>query len=221
MTTKLKILAFLTSALVVLDQLTKLWTVRSLRYSGPPLPAPSPFSLQGPMEGLAAWGHTARNPEELTLIPGFLSLIHAQNPGAAMGLALGFEYRLPMFYMFTAVAVFVLLKMFRELEPGDRFQSTTIALILSGAVGNLLDRLHKSTVTDFIKVYTEWPPLETWLVKTFRTNEWPTFNVADAAIVVGVGLYLVHYLFFEKDKAEAAGDPGHNPLDEREKPVAP
>jgi signal peptidase II len=218
MTLKTKILVFLTSALVAADQLTKLWTVRELRYSGPPLPAPSPFSLQGPLEGLKAWGHSGANPEEITVIPGFLSFIHAQNPGAAMGLALGFEYRLPMFYAFTAVAVYVLVKMYRELEANDRFQTVTIALILSGALGNLVDRLHKSTVTDFIKVYTEYPPLESWLVATFRTNEWPTFNVADAAIVVGVGLYLVHYLFFEKDKPEVAGEAGKSPLDETATP---
>ncbi|MFZ5480915.1 MAG: signal peptidase II [Myxococcota bacterium] len=214
MTTKLKILVFLTSALVVLDQLTKLWTVRALRYSGPPLPGESPFSLQGPMEGLKAWGHSSGSPEEIAVVPGFLSFIHAQNPGAAMGLAVGFEWRLPMFYGFTIVATWVLLKMYRELEPGDRFQSVTIALILSGALGNLIDRVHKSTVTDFIKVYTEYAPLKAWLVSTFRTNEWPTFNVADAAIVVGVALYLVHYLFFEKDKADAAGDAGRSPLEE-------
>lgn len=183
MPTKTKIVLFLTSFLVLLDQVTKFWVYYNLELGR----------------------------DEITVIPGFLSIIHAQNPGAAMGMLVNFEYRMIVFYAFTVIAVGVLWSMFKEIADDDRFQSATIALILSGAVGNVIDRIHKQTVTDFIKVYTEWPPLEQWLVKQFHTNEWPTFNVADAAIVVGVGMYLIHYLVFEKDKD--GEDPGRAPVD--------
>ena len=182
---KHKIVAILTPLLVLVDQLTKIWVVQNLRYQR----------------------------DEIEVIPGFLSIIHAQNPGAAMGMLVDFEHRMWVFLAFTVVAVAVLFNMLKQIGDDDRFQSVTIALILSGAVGNAIDRVHKQTVTDFIKVYTEYPPLKTWLVDTFRTSEWPTFNVADAAIVVGVALYLLHYLLFERDK-EGHEELGANPLDE-------
>jgi signal peptidase II len=200
MSTKLKILVGLTTSLVLGDQLSKVWVVRSLRYSGPRLPEPNPLSLQGPLDGLQALGHSNANPVEMPLISGFLSFIHAQNPGAAMGMFNGFEYRLVVFYVFTAVALGVLVNMYKQLPDNDRLQSTTIALILSGAVGNFIDRVHKSTVTDFVRVYTENEAAVAWLRSYGLPAEYPTWNVADACIVVGVALYLLHYLFFERDK---------------------
>ncbi len=207
MSTKLKILAILTPLLVLADQLTKLWTVRALRYSGQSLPTAT-------WDAIRSLGYDPKSPDEIHIIPGFLSFIHAQNPGAAMGMMHGFQGRLIVFAVFTVVAVGVLVGMYRQLPPEDRFQSATIAFILSGAVGNAIDRAHKATVTDFVRVYTEWPPLADLLRKTpLRSAEWPTFNVADAAIVVGVGMYLVHYLLFERDKPVAAEEVGKSPID--------
>ncbi|MDP2311993.1 MAG: signal peptidase II [Pseudomonadota bacterium] len=207
MSIKLKILTILTTVLVIVDQLTKLWTVRALRYSGQNLPAHT-------WDGIKQLGYDPANPEEISIIPGFLSFIHAQNPGAAMGMLVTFEHRMWVFLAFTIVAVGVLISMYRQLPDNDRFQSATIALILSGAVGNAIDRVHKQTVTDFIRVYTDAPAAKAWLLDTFRTAEWPTFNIADAAIVVGVGMYLVQYLVFERDKD--IGNAGKSPLDEPE-----
>jgi signal peptidase II len=209
MSTKLKIVAFLTPLLVLVDQLSKLWTVRALRYSGQNLPAQT-------WEALKGLGYDAKNPDEIQIIPGFLSLIHAQNPGAAMGMLNGYEYRLIVFLVFTVAATAVLLNMYRQLPADDRFQSATIALILSGAVGNAIDRIHKQTVTDFIRVYTENPSMKAWLVDHFHTAEWPTFNIADSTIVIGVAMYLLRYLFL-KDKE--SGDAGKNPLEKDEKPA--
>lgn len=217
MTLKLKILAFLTPALLLLDQVSKVWVVNSFRYSGQPLPGKSPFSLMSPQGGLEMQGLSPANPEEMDIIPGFLSFIHTQNPGAAMGLMLGVEYRLPIFYAFTVVAVVVLLNMYKQLADDDKMQTITISLILSGALGNFIDRIHKSTVTDFVRVYTDHPPLKKWLIENFRTAEYPTWNVADAAIVVGVALYLIHYLFFERDRE--IKDAGKSPLEDE--PTAP
>lgn len=215
MTTKLKILVFLTSALVLIDQITKVWTVAALRYSGSPLPGKNPLSIQSPWDGLNALGHSAENPREIEIIDGFLSFVHRQNPGAAIGLLDGYEGRLVVFYVFTAIATGVLLNMYKQLADDDKFQSVTIALILSGAFGNFIDRLHKSTVTDMVKVYTENPGIVQWLADKGLPNEYPTWNVADAAIVVGVAFYLIQYLVFERDKGDV-GDAGKNPLDREE-----
>jgi signal peptidase II len=70
-----------------------------------------------------------------------------------------------------------------------------LALILGGAIGNLYDRIVYERVRDFIDVWPglAWPSQRSWLY------HWPTFNVADVAIVVGVAGLMVSSLFFSKD----------------------
>lgn len=189
MSPKLKTFLLVSIASLVLDQATKIWVVQNL----------------------------ALHRDEIQVIPGFLSIIHAQNPNAAMGLgaSLPTSVRFLVFGAFTVIALGVLLEMFRQLPRTDRLQSTTVGLIFSGAVGNAIDRIHKQSVTDFIRVYTENPAAKKWLVETAGTAEWPTFNIADAAIVVGVAIYMLGY-FFEKD--ETTGNAGASPLDREDKP---
>jgi len=173
---KYVVFVLVTVALVVLDQVTKLSVVAHLR----------------------------QGRDEIKIIPGFLSFIHAENPGAALGLLGDREpnTRLLIFGVFTLVAAAVLIHMLWQLPRSDKFQSAMLGLIFSGAIGNAIDRVDKHTVTDFIKVYTDSPSIRAWLVSHFGTNEYPTFNVADAAIVVGVALFLLYYLFLDdaKDK---------------------
>lgn len=166
---------FLVTALgVALDQLTKAWIVANVElYRG-----------------------------EIPILPGFLSLVHAQNPGAAMGMLQDFEYRFVLFGVFTVIAVVVILDFFRRLPRDEAFLAGTLGLILSGAIGNAIDRVRQQYVTDFIRVYTEHPPLKSWLIERFGTNEWPSFNVADSALVVGVCLFLVHFLIADDREQE-------------------
>ena len=72
--------------------------------------------------------------------------------------------------------------------------STSLGLIFAGAVGNVIDRLRFRYVVDFIRVYTDQPDLKAFLVRQFGTNEWPSFNVADAAISIGVVLMIFDLL---------------------------
>ncbi len=209
MSPKLRILAWLAPLLLVLDQASKIWIVSTLRYSGPRLAGPA---MDRMMRGLAQMGHDPSNPAEISLIPGFLSFIHTQNPGAAMGMLVSYENRMVVFAVFTVIAMGVLVSMYRALPDDDRFQATIVAMITAGALGNAIDRVHKQTVTDFVKVYTENPTLSKWCIETFGTNEYPTWNIADSCIVVGVILYLVYYLIFEKDSDEAVADVGDSPL---------
>ncbi|MFZ5480914.1 MAG: signal peptidase II [Myxococcota bacterium] len=204
MSPKLRWLLAVFGAALLVDQGLKLWTVRALRYRGPALD-------DAARDGLAALGHSAQSPAEQVLIPGLLSLVHAQNPAAAMGMMLGYEHRMVVFGVFTVVAIAVLGLMFRALEPEDRFGAGVLGLILSGAVGNAIDRAHKGTVTDMVKMFWDFEPGKTWLLQTFGTNQWFTYNVADAALLVGVALYGIHGLF-QRD-GEPTEETGPNPLE--------
>lgn len=135
---------------------------------------------------------------EIVVIPGFFSLVNARNPGAAFGLLRDFEYRHWVFVAFTVVAGVVIVDMFRKLKPSDAFMGAALGLVLSGAVGNAIDRVRYRLVTDFLRVYVDTPSIKQWMIATFGTNEWPSFNVADAALVVGIGMFVVHQLFLEK-----------------------
>ena len=111
------------------------------------------------------------------------------------------------------------------MHPEDKLQNVSLSLIASGAIGNGLDRMIHQEVIDFLRVYTihgcslengglvvsrlsgeelvnpeKCEGLTGWLYGTFGTYEWPSFNVADAAIVVGLGLYVIHGIFFDKDE---------------------
>jgi signal peptidase II len=139
------------------------------------------------------------------MIPGVLQIVHSQNTGAAFGMFTEFKYRMGVFYVFTGFAVWVLWGLYSELKPDDRLGAWIVGLIAAGAVGNLIDRIHKQSVTDFVRVH--WGP-DSWLTGIMGSPEWPSFNVADMAIVGGVGLFVIQYLFFEDRQGddEAADD---------------
>lgn len=166
---------------IALDQLTKLWVRATL--------------ADAPMR----------------VIPGWLDLIHAENPGAAGGFLRDFEWRYIVFGLFTIIAMGVIVDLWRKLPRSDRFVSLTLGLVLAGALGNAIDRVHKRTVTDFVRVYTEVPALRTWLAEHDLPNAWPTFNVADAALVVGVCLFLAHYLYAGEPEAVIEEAPPPSP----------
>lgn len=187
MNRKLTLFTLITVVGLILDQVTKWWVRTS-----PDVNAPG----------------------GITVIPGFFSIVHAENPGAAFGMLgnLSENWRIGIFVVFTLIAIYIVADMYRKLPPNEWFLSTTLGLILSGALGNVIDRVYKpfvgvpnhvggtdtsATVTDFLRFYTEHPGWAAWLDSMFGTAEYPTFNVADISLVVGVGLFIVHYLFIE------------------------
>ena len=93
--------------------------------------------------------------EELPVIPGFFSIVHAENTGAAFGILNDSPYRMWVFAAFTVVALGVLLQMLWQLPKDDKLQNVALGLIMSGAVGNAIDRVVKQSVTDFLKIYTD------------------------------------------------------------------
>jgi signal peptidase II len=176
---------------VILDQATKIWVYTNLEYRR----------------------------DEIKVIDGFFSIVHAQNPGAAFGMFGDLPFRQYLFLIFVAIAIGIVIDLWRRLPPNDNWLSLTLGLILSGAVGNGIDRVHKQTVTDFAMVYTEVPWIRD-LIASIQMGpfhfcnsvrcEWPSFNVADASLLVGVGLFMVHYMIWgeedEMAKEAAATD---------------
>lgn len=147
-------------------------------------------------QGSKAWVNHALGPrDEVVLIPSFLAFVHRENPAAMMGLMAGVEGRLVLFFVFTLISSAVIGFLLWQIDPRDRFVAGVLGLTLGGAYGNQIDRIVKGTVTDFIKVYTELPSLQAWLRERVGTTEWPTFNIADSALVVGILLFLTQYLF--------------------------
>ena len=126
--------------------------------------------------------------EELTLVPGLFSLYHAENPGILFSLPVP----VPVVFVLGAIAVVVLARLWWRLPAQARLPSAAIGVIGAGALGNLVDRVPDGHVTDLFKVYTDLPWLVPYLVEWFGTNTWPIFNVADAALLVGVGLWVLH-----------------------------
>ena len=79
-----------------------------------------------------------------------------------------------------------------------------LGLILSGAVGNAIDRVHKQAVTDFLRVYTDHPTARRWLLENLGTAEYPSFNIADIAINVGAGLLILNAILVGRREAAEA-----------------
>jgi len=126
-----------------------------------------------------------------SVIPGFLNLTHVQNRGVAFGLfnALG-SIGPPVLVAAGLVALVVVVVYFKQTASKDRLLLWALTLILGGALGNLLDRIATGSVTDFVDVY-------------YGSYHWHTFNVADSAISVGIGLMLLD-LLRERSKSKGA-----------------
>ncbi|MEE2751255.1 MAG: signal peptidase II [Myxococcota bacterium] len=196
MSLKTKIFTTVSVVFLILDQITKVWIQKTLC-----------LQTNRPTDFCACSKRSLCDlPPSIDVVDGLLQIVHVENTGAAFGMLNTFEYAMHLFLFFTVFAVGMLIQCLRELEPGDRFLSTTLGLILAGALGNGIDRVDKQAVTDFIRFYLPREhPGGTWLIQTFGTNEYPSFNVADMCIVVGVGLFVVHYMFLE-DREEDLDD---------------
>lgn len=114
------------------------------------------------------------------VIPGLLNLIHTHNPGVAFSMFANAHspvVRLLLVIFSIGVIVFLFWLLAAD-RAGGKLGQIGMALIIGGAVGNVLDRLTRRGVTDFIDLHV-------------GSYHWPTFNVADSAIVIGAALVLV------------------------------
>ncbi|MBS2032890.1 MAG: signal peptidase II [Deltaproteobacteria bacterium] len=123
---------------------------------------------------------------------------YVENPGAAWGLlgSLPENLRLPFFHLVSIAAVTFILVFYRRTKPEQRYVQVALAFVLGGAVGNYLDRVIRGYVIDFVDWHWYQDP----------RMHWPTFNVADAFICVGVGMLLLEGVVTKRaPKAEVLG----------------
>lgn len=122
------------------------------------------------------------------ILGNFLRLTLVYNPGAAFGLHVG-TYSREIFSALSIAALVLLWQMYRSTRAGDRVRTLAIALVCSGAVGNLIDRVKSARgVVDFLDV-------------GIGIHRWPTFNVADMAVSCGA---VVLAIVLWREDAQAA-----------------
>ena len=143
----------LSAAVVLVDQITKLLAVKHLLGRPPVL-----------------------------VVPGFFDFSLVYNTGAAFGLLNDADGWQNLFFISVAalVSIFLIVSLYR-LNRSDTQVAMAFALILGGAIGNVIDRLQQGYVVDFIHwFYQDW--------------HWPTFNIADSAITIGAVLLVLDVL---------------------------
>jgi len=171
---------------IVLDQWTKYLVVRELttRFDDQPTLSERLSAMYGEPPPLGYDGLHFRSKRHIEISPSLFRLRYAENPGAAWGLFRGLppHIRGPLFHLVSLGAVVFITWYFSKLsgkDPKERWALWGLPLVLGGALGNYIDRLARAFVIDFLEAH--------WYDKA----AWPSFNVADSAIVVGVGLLLV------------------------------
>ncbi|MGM0453157.1 MAG: signal peptidase II [Thermodesulfobacteriota bacterium] len=151
------IFAAVTALVLIFDQITKYWILRTVALHS-----------------------------QIVVIPGCFNIVHVQNPGGAFGLFASESgmFRALLFVALAIVAIGLIFYLHYRTPARYRMLTVGLALIFSGAVGNLIDRLRFGKVIDFIDVYV-------------GTYHWPAFNVADSAITVGMVIF-GYYILFKK-----------------------
>ena len=131
--------------------------------------------------------------DSIQVIPGFFRIIHAENPGAAFGIFADSpsHWKIGMLIGFSIIAMVIVSALLWKNSHTMTSTGVGLALILGGAVGNLWDRLVSHQVVDFLLFYV-------------GPHQWPAFNVADSAIVVGAGLLVFEIMFTKSPSQQSA-----------------
>jgi signal peptidase II len=160
-------------AVFMIDQMTKAWAARSLRFGG-----------------------------EWSVIRNFFNLSYAQNTGVAFSMfdQQGDPGRWGLSVVAVVAGVLVLYFFWRTPRSDDRILGS-LALLLAGIAGNVVDRLRLGFVIDFIDIQ-------------FGSWHYPTFNVADAAICIGAGLLILDVFLSKRKEARARTAAIQNPQSE-------
>jgi signal peptidase II len=123
----------------------------------------------------------------IQIIPGFFRLTHTENTGAAFSLFADStsHWRTALLISFSVLAMVVVLALLWKQTKAFTITGIALSLILGGAFGNLWDRVARGRVVDFLLFYV-------------KEYQWPVFNLADSAIVVGACLLVMEIIFSPK-----------------------
>ncbi|MDE7395990.1 MAG: signal peptidase II, partial [Clostridiales bacterium] len=144
-------------------------------------------------------GHFMELGDSIRLIPNFLYITYVRNTKAAFGSAFGLEKVLSddairiIFLLITVIAVGVFFYLMVRCRKRHILMRLAFAMIIAGALGNFYDRLVLHYVRDFVEIVF-WGCDLPLLGTTF-----PVFNIADAALTVGVVLFIIYFIVFFKD----------------------
>jgi signal peptidase II len=127
----------------------------------------------------------------IQVIPGFFQLTHTENTGAAFSLFADstLPWKTGLLIAFSVIALLVVSVLLWKNNHAHVVTGVGLALIMGGALGNLWDRLARGRVVDFLLFYV-------------KHYQWPVFNLADSAIVVGAGLLVLEILFHKSSAPE-------------------
>ena len=122
--------------------------------------------------------------DSIQVIPGFFRITHVENTGAAFGLFADSpsQWKIGVLVMFSLVALVIVSTLLWRNSHSMSSTGVGLSLILGGALGNLWDRVLNGRVVDFLLFY-------------LGQYQWPAFNVADSAIVVGASLLVIEIIF--------------------------
>ena len=122
----------------------------------------------------------------ITVIPGFFRIVSVRNTGAAFGM---FANRGIALFLIAIVAFIILICFYKTITEGWTERYYALALILSGIIGNSVDRILRKAVVDFADFF-------------LGSYHWPAFNVADSAICIGVGILILSFLIRPTEPTE-------------------
>jgi len=116
----------------------------------------------------------------------YFSIVNISNTGVAFSM---FQHNNIFFIVLVSlVIIFLIYFIYKNKKEITKLQTHSLLLILAGGIGNLIDRIFRGAVVDFIDVgYKE-------------VYRWPAFNVADSCVCIGIGLFVISVLFFNKKK---------------------
>ncbi|MEA2012153.1 MAG: signal peptidase II [Verrucomicrobiota bacterium] len=124
--------------------------------------------------------------EKIVVIPNFFHIVHVRNRGAAWGMFS--NYGIILLALSFIFLFFILYYQKNLIENRKSFQ-WALSLITAGIIGNLIDRMFYGEVIDFLCFF-------------YKNFQWPSFNVADSSICVGVGIYILFSFLNPKDSEE-------------------
>jgi len=134
--------------------------------------------------------------QHIQIIPGFFRLTHTENTGAAFSMFADSPapWKTDMLIAFSGLALVVVSVLLWKNNRAQVITGVGLSLIMGGALGNLWDRLARGRVVDFLLFYV-------------KRYQWPVFNLADSAIVVGAGLLVIEILFAKSHARPEGVDP--------------
>ena len=177
---RLPFLLVIAVIVLVADQASKYWAVKNLTHS---------FGDQSDWQRFMTAIHPVPK-SGITIIGGMWDFQYVENPGAAWGLLsrASESFRVPFFLVVSLVASCLILYYYLKAPAHMWMRRWAFALVFGGAIGNFIDRIRLGYVIDFI----DWH---------WRDSHWPTFNVADAAISIGVALLLIESFTMKEEKS--------------------